>query len=134
MKTSRRNLLLAGLGAGQLALLESFSTRSAFAGPTPNGPTKLLCIWLDGGCNWEHFFTPLSSAGVDKFIRPPDGGVHPFGYDKSMVRNFDGSSADLDSPTRKLRGPVSWLQSILAGRAIVSTLGVFVGQSDIQVV
>lgn len=110
MKTSRRNLLLAGLGAAQVALLERFTGRSAFAGPTPTGPTKLLCIWIDGGCNWEHFFTPLSANGIDKFIQPPDGGQHPFGYSKEMIRNFDGTAADLQDPstTRKLRGPVSW--------------------------
>jgi uncharacterized protein (DUF1501 family) len=110
MKTSRRNLLLASLGAAQLALLGRFGVRSALAGPTPKGPTKLLCIWLDGGCNWEHIFTPLTGAGIDKFIRPPEGGNHPFGYSKGQVRNFDGTAADLTDPgtTRKLRGPVFW--------------------------
>jgi len=109
MKTSRRQLLLASLGATQLALLEGFGMRSAKAGPIPGGPTKLLCIWLDGGCNWEHIFTPLSGAGIDRFIRPPEGGQHPFGYDRAQVRNFDGSEAELStSPVRKLCGPVFW--------------------------
>lgn len=109
MKTSRRSLLLAGLGATQLALLDRFAGRSARAGGTKGGPTKLLCIWLDGGCNWEHIFTPLSAAGVDKFIRPPEGGQHPFGYDRAQVRNFDGSEAELSpDPVRKLCGPVHW--------------------------
>jgi Protein of unknown function (DUF1501) len=110
MKTSRRNLLLASLGAAQLALLGRFGLRSASAAPKPTGPTKLLCIWLDGGCNWEHIFTPFTGAGIDKFIRPPEGGNHPFGYEKGQVRNFDGSQADLGDPgtTRKLRGPVFW--------------------------
>lgn len=103
-------MLLAALGAGQVALLDRLGTRSALAGPTPGGPTKLLCIWLDGGCNWEHIFTPLTGAGIDKHIRPPEGGQHPFGYSKEQVRCFDGSAADLadPSPTRKLRGPVFW--------------------------
>lgn len=110
MKTSRRNLLLASLGAAQLALLGRFGVRSALAGPMPTGPTKLLCIWLDGGCNWEHLFTPFTGAGIDKFIQPPDGGNHPFGYSKAQVRNFDKSAADLADPgtKRKLRGPVFW--------------------------
>ena len=110
MKTSRRNLLLAGLGAAQVALLERFTGRNALAGPTPTGPTKLLCIWIDGGCNWEHIFSPFTAAGIDKFIRPPEGGNHPFGYSKEMVRNFDGTAADLQDPAlaRKLRGPVYW--------------------------
>jgi hypothetical protein len=110
MKTTRRNILLGSLGAAQLALLSKFGLRAASAGPTPQGPTKLLCIWLDGGCNWEHIFAPLTGAGIDKFIRPPEGGNHPFGYDRNMVRNFDGSAADLNDPgpARKLRGPVFW--------------------------
>lgn len=110
MKTSRRNLLLASLGAAQLAILGRYGLRSALAGPTPTGPTKLLCIWIDGGCNWEHFFTPLTGAGIDKLIRPPEGGQHPFGYSKDQVRNFDKTAADLADPgtKRKLRGPVSW--------------------------
>jgi uncharacterized protein (DUF1501 family) len=110
MKTSRRNLLLASLGAAQLALLGRFGVRSALAGPKKAGPTKLLCIWLDGGCNWEHIFTPLTATGIDKFIRPPEGGNHPFGYSKGQVRNFDGTPSDLADPgtKRKLRGPVFW--------------------------
>ncbi|MFO0636538.1 MAG: DUF1501 domain-containing protein [Nannocystaceae bacterium] len=109
MKTSRRKLLLASVGAAQLALLERFAGRRAFAGPGDKTPSKLLCIWLDGGCNWEHIFTPLSAAGVTKFIRPPEGGMHPFGYDTAQVRNFDGSDAELGSnPVRKMCGPVFW--------------------------
>lgn len=108
MKPTRRQLLLAALGATQVGLLDAFSGRSALAGPKPGGPTKLLAIWLDGGCNWEHIFTPFTAAGVDKLIQAPEGGNHPFGYDKAMVKNFDGTSADLDAPTRKLRGPIHW--------------------------
>ncbi len=110
MKTSRRNLLLASLGAAQLALLGRFGLRSAVAAPKPTGPTKLLCIWLDGGCNWEHIFSPFTASGIDKFIRPPEGGNHPFGYSKEQVRTFDGTKADLSDPgmARKLRGPVYW--------------------------
>lgn len=111
MKLSRRNVLLASLGLTQVALLDRMNLRSALAGPSPQGgPTKLVTIWLAGGCGWEHLFTPMSGAGIDKFIVAPDGGNHPFGYDRSMVRNFDGTMADLGgtSPTRKLRGPVFW--------------------------
>ncbi len=108
MKPTRRQLLLAALGASQVGLLDAFSGRPALAGPKPGGPTKLLGIWLDGGCNWEHIFTPFSSAGVDKLIQPPEGGNHPFGYDAAMVKNFDGTAADLDAPIRKLRGPIHW--------------------------
>lgn len=110
MITTRRKLLLGSLGAVQMALLDRFAARPAWAGPTPQGPTKLVCIWLDGGCNWEHIFAPFSAAGIDKLIRPPEGGNQPFGYDANMVRNFDGSAADLGAglTTRKLCGPVFW--------------------------
>ena len=42
-------------------------------------------------------------SGIDKFIRPPEGGNHPFGYSKGQVRNFDGTPSDLmdPGPTRK---------------------------------
>lgn len=111
MNTSRRRLLLGSLGAAQLALLDRFAVRPAHAGPTPaGGPTKLVCIWLDGGCSWEHLFAPFTKAGIEKFIPGPDGGIYPFGYSPAMVRNFDGTAADLADPgtTRKLRGPVFW--------------------------
>lgn len=111
MTTNRRRFLLASLGAAQLALLDRFALRTAQAGPPPQGrPTKLVCIWIDGGCSWEHIFAPFTGAGIDKFIPAPDGDNHPFGYSKAMVRNFDGTDADLSSPstTRKLRGPVHW--------------------------
>ncbi|HQX51285.1 MAG TPA: hypothetical protein PLR25_15320, partial [Planctomycetaceae bacterium] len=32
---------------------------------------KLLSIWIGGGCHWESFFAPFTSAGITKFMVPP---------------------------------------------------------------
>ncbi|MCA9617917.1 MAG: DUF1501 domain-containing protein [Myxococcales bacterium] len=106
MRPTRRQMILGALGAAAIPMLRPGSSRPARAAGTP--PTKLLAIWLDGGVNWEHIFTPLSSAGIAQHILPPEGGNHPFGYSAEMVKNFDGSDPDLDAPTRKLRGPIGW--------------------------
>jgi hypothetical protein len=108
MKLSRRTLLKSALGVSQLALLDRFGLSSARANPPAHRPTKLLAIWLDGGCHFETFFAPLSTAGIQKFIPSPSGGLIPLGYAPGQVQNFDGSAVDLDAPgpSRKLRGPI----------------------------
>ncbi len=109
MKLSRRKLMQAALGATQVGLLSQFGMgRSAFAAPLK--ATKLLTIWIGGGCHWESFFAPFTSAGITKFMVPPTGGLTPHGYKPSQVENFDRSLVDLDQPgvKRKLRGPVYW--------------------------
>jgi hypothetical protein len=109
MKLSRRKLLQAALGATQLGLLSRFAG-TAHAAPANLKATKLLTLWIGGGCHWESFFAPFTSAGINKFMVPPTGGVIPHGYKPSQVENFDRSAVDLDQPglKRKLRGPVYW--------------------------
>jgi hypothetical protein len=109
MKLSRRQLFLASLGATQLGLLDKFGMRSARAAESAY-PTKLLCIYIEGGIRWETFFTPLSTKGVERLILTPDGGLTPEGYAAGQVRNYDGSAADMASTSavRTLRGPVYW--------------------------
>src|SRR5437667_11525655 len=98
MTFSRRQFFKLTLGASQLALLARFGLpRRAAGSPPANAPTKLLAIWLDGGCHWETFFTPLTRAGIAKFIPAPSGGLIPWGYLPAQVENFDHSAADLDS-------------------------------------
>ncbi len=109
MKLSRRKLFEAAFGTAQLALLSQFAGRSARAAP-PSSVTKLLSIWVGGGCHWESFFAPFTSAGISKFMVAPTGGLNPHGYKPSQVENFDRTPVDLDQPgpRRKLRGPVYW--------------------------
>src|SRR5688572_30091078 len=111
MSMSRRELLKLGLGAAQLGLLGRYGLLgSARAQTVSHGPTKLLTIFLDGGLHWETFFTPLTRAGITKFMPAPAGGNVPWGYLPEQVENFDRTPADLDSPNpvRKLRGPIYW--------------------------
>lgn len=110
MKLSRRKLFELGLGVGQAALLARFGLGTARAQTMSAGPTKLLCIWLDGGCHWETFFSPFTTAGVTKFLPAPTGGLIPWGYAPAQVQNFDQTPVDLDAPgpVRKLRGPIFW--------------------------
>jgi hypothetical protein len=110
MKLSRRKLFEAGLGVGQVALLERFGLGEARAQTMMGKPTKLLAIWLDGGLHWETFFCPLSAAGITKFIPAPSGGLIPWGYAPAQVEHFDRTAVDLNEPgpRRKWRGPIFW--------------------------
>ena len=113
MKLSRRRLLGTALGMGQLALLERsglLSSSPARAAVDSALPSRLLTIWIDGGCHWETMFTALTSAGISKYIPAPAGGLIPFGYTAAQVSNFDRTSFDPNEagPVRKLRGPVYW--------------------------
>ncbi len=107
MKLSRRMLLGLGLGATQLALLERFGFNRANAGPPEGGPTKLLSIWIPGGINHEQIWSPLSDAGIAKYIPPPAGGNQPYFYNAQMVQNYDGTTGS-DGPYQKIRGPIWW--------------------------
>lgn len=108
MKLSRRQLFTAAFGAAQVALLSRFAGRPRAR--NLSGPSKLLALYVDGGLHWETFFSPLTSAGIAKFIPAPTGGSVPWGYKASQVENFDRTAADLAAPgpVRKLRGPISW--------------------------
>lgn len=110
MNFTRRKLFQAALGVGQMALLSRYGGVARAAPTSATAPTKLLTIWLDGGCHWETFFSPLSSAGITKYMPAPAGGLIPFGYGPGQVENFDRSAADIDAPgpKRKWRGPIFW--------------------------
>ncbi|PTL81992.1 DUF1501 domain-containing protein [Vitiosangium sp. GDMCC 1.1324] len=110
MKLSRRRLFELALGAAQVGLMARFGLSTSRAAVPSGRPTKILGIWMDGGLHWETFFTPLSRAGINKYIPSPQGGIIPFGYLPEQVENFDRSPADLDAPgpVRKIRGPVFW--------------------------
>jgi hypothetical protein len=106
MKLSRRQIFQLSLGGTQMALLSQFTRKARAANPIR--PTKLLGIWIDGGLQWESMFTPLTRAGIAKYVPAPQGDDIPMGYNASQVENFDGSPVDLESTNviQKLRGPV----------------------------
>lgn len=109
---SRRRLLTLGLGAVQTGLLAQaglLGARPARAQSTTT-PTKLLSIWIDGGCHWETVFAPFTRAGIEKFIPGPTGNLHAFGYAPVQVQRYDRGSVDLENPSvvRPLQGPVYW--------------------------
>lgn len=89
MTTSRRRLLQASLGLGQLALLDRFGlVRTARAGTDPGRPSRLLVLYLEGGCRFQTFFVPPgSTAEVASYIPPPIGDYRqePVFFDASSV-------------------------------------------------
>jgi len=106
MKTTRRALLAASLGFGQLALLERFGfLRDARADTPADAPTKLLSIYVSGGWRPTYFFCPLSPEDIDKAIPPPTDFVgEPVFFDA-------GSLVDLapgDGTYQPVRIPHTW--------------------------
>ena len=72
MKLSRRALLTASLGLGQLGLLERFGLLGSARADTGSGPTRLLVLYLQGGHRPYTFFVPpMSDAEVASVIPPP---------------------------------------------------------------
>lgn len=73
MKISRRALLGASLGLGQVALLSKFGLlRDARADGPSDGPTRMLVLYLQGGTRPYTFFVPPGSNDqVARFIPPP---------------------------------------------------------------
>lgn len=106
MKLSRRGFLALGVGATQMALLHRFGLRSARAA-TPDGPTKLLTLYVRGGLSHEQIWGALSDAGIAKYIPAPTGNGSPYFYNAAMVKNYDGTVGS-EGPYRKIRGPIWW--------------------------
>jgi hypothetical protein len=106
---SRRRMLQATLGATQMALLSGLPIGRARA-QNSTGPTKLLSIWLTGGCHFESFFSPFTSAGIARYMPAPSGGNYPHGYTAAQVGRFDRQATDLDNPStvRAIQGPIFW--------------------------
>ena len=74
MKLSRRALLTASLGVGQLALLERFGFLGNARADTGSAPTRLLVLYMQGGFRPYTFFVPpMSDADVARIIPPPQG-------------------------------------------------------------
>jgi hypothetical protein len=105
MGISRRQLLMSSLGAAQLSLLGGGRARAQSTG----GPTKLLVIFVRGGWQPSYFFTPLSSAEIQRVMpEATSSGGEPAYYAPEWVQNLDGSGdADFTAPFPRLRAP--WL-------------------------
>jgi hypothetical protein len=71
MKTSRRALLAASVGAAQLALLERFGLLRDARADTGDGPSRLLVLYLQGGTRFQTFFCPFTADEVGRYIPPP---------------------------------------------------------------
>jgi hypothetical protein len=107
MKLTRRQLLMASAGAAQLGLLGSFGlTGRRAAALDPNGPSRLLSIYVPGGFTPMNLFCPLDdgligaeipepseqlsesvffTAGDVEDLAPPDGSFSPI----RIVRTWD---------------------------------------------
>lgn len=112
MKTTRRQLLKLGLGAGQLALLNQFGllgSRRARA-QSGTGPTKLLTISFPGGWMPIYLWCPLTDAQIGTHIPAPvrSSGEQAF-FTADQVENLDGTAnGALQDGYTKLRVPNLW--------------------------
>jgi hypothetical protein len=120
MKTTRRRIMQASLGAGQLALLGAagFRSRRVHAGGAGDHPTRLLTIYARGGWMPELFFSPLDAAGIAAKIPAPTEYLgEPTFFTAADVRNIDGSgdAPDADDPSyQRIRVPHLWDEAALA--------------------
>ncbi len=76
MKWSRRKLLEASLGVGQVALLSKLGVLSASAKAAPSAdlPSRFLSLYIPGGIRLWPVFVPFSADEVNTRIPPPSGG------------------------------------------------------------
>ena len=124
MRPSRRQILQAAFGTGQLALLGALGVRprTARAGVDPSKPSRLLTIYVPGGWMPELFFTPLDAAGITARVPTPTTHLgEPCFFGPNDVRNIDGTGddPDPDDPSLlRLRVPHLWDEAALAGGGI----------------
>jgi len=112
MRSTRRKLLQAGLGASQLLLLDKFgllgSTKAR--AQSGNGPTKLLTVSFPGGWMPIYLWCPLTDAQIATHIPAPavNMGEQVF-FTADQVENLDGSAnGELQDGYAKLRVPNLW--------------------------
>src|SRR5690349_11912405 len=74
MRMSRRALIGIGLGMSQLGLLERFGLLGRSRAATPaEGPTKLLVLYLQGGCRQWYQWWGNPPEDVARAVPPPGG-------------------------------------------------------------
>lgn len=106
MRLSRRQMMMASLGAAQLGMLNGWRMPRARA-QAAGSPTKLFVIFVRGGWMPSYFFSPLSAADVTRIMPlPTSSGGEPAFYRPEWLKNLDGTDdADAGSPTPRLRVP-----------------------------
>lgn len=120
-KLTRRQLLQAGLGASQVALLGSWGllgSNQARANSGADRPTRLLTIWVDGGWMPAYAFCPLSPEVIrERLPQPGTSSGEPIFFTPEQLRNLDGSgdALDPDDPSfQRLRVPHMWDEEALS--------------------
>jgi hypothetical protein len=71
MKTTRRTLLGAALGAAQLGLLAPFIRPRRARAQSRDRPSRLLTIYLSGGYTPQYMWCPLTDDEIARHISPP---------------------------------------------------------------
>ncbi len=123
MKMTRRQMLMASLGAGQLALLSSMGWRGGKRAHAASGdrPTRLLTLWVDGGWMPAYAFCPLGRQDIlDRIPAPSRSSGEPAFFTPEQIRNLDGSGDapdPLDPAFQRLRVPHLWDEAALSSGA-----------------
>jgi hypothetical protein len=109
MRLSRRQMMMASLGATQMGLLDGGGRIPRARAQANGGPTKLMVIFVRGGWMPSYFFNPMSTANIDAIMPEPlSYAGEPAFYRPEWVKNLDGSEdADAGSATPRIRVP--WL-------------------------
>src|ERR1700753_3660979 len=110
MKSTRRAMLMAGVGLTQLMLLDQFGlnplpTKTARA--AGNGPTKFLTLYVPGGWMPLYLFCPLSASEIQLALpKPMVTAPEPAYFYPGQVSNLDGSGdSDADADVQRIRVP-----------------------------
>jgi hypothetical protein len=140
-RTTRRQLLKAGLGAASLGLIDKLglpllSPRTARAntgyGAGSGKPTKLLTIYVPGGWSSYYMWCSLTASEISKFMKPfwhlpGNANSQWVFYDPEHVTNTDGSGDELGNDGyQKLRVPRVWdEEALLANQGSINFLRTF---------
>lgn len=113
-------MLLASLGAGQVALLSSMGLLDhpfAFAAGG-KAPSRLVTIWVDGGWMPTYAFCPLDAQTIlERLPEPTVESGEPAFFKPDQLKNLDqsGDAPDPDDPMiQRLRVPHLWDEAALS--------------------
>ena len=103
-KLTRRALLGAGIGLGQLALIERLCGNKARAG-TPDAPSRILTIYLAGGYVPQYMWCPLSADQVAAHIPSPYKASEQVFFSPDQVIELSTAG---DGKYPRIRGVRTW--------------------------